>query len=181
MNSIPPRSERSLLTHDDWHGGSHPRVLTDPVIVCVLRTATCRTVYLKTDHTTRISGGHSTRVWLTWCALVCAEVPATITVIFAQCGLVVHTYHHDSCRTFPPNTWFAWWHFVQLSCLCCSAVVRLVVWSCWEHHTTMMCARRALSEGENHMVVVLPFRRLRRGPSHDQRYICIVWSCGTHE
>ena len=82
---------------------------------------------MKTDHTTRISGGHSHTSLVD---IVCEEVPATITVIFAQCGLVVHTYHHDSCRTFPPNTWFAWLHFVQLTCVCSSAVVRLVVALC---------------------------------------------------
>ena len=50
-----------------------------------------------------------------------------ISVIFAQCGLAIHTIGLHICKTFPPNSWFAWWHFVQLSCVCSLAVVRLVV------------------------------------------------------
>ena len=100
-----------------------------------------------------------------------------ISVIFAQCGLAIHTIGLHICKTFPPNSWFAWWHFVQLSCVCSLAVVRLdccIAWSCGEHHTTMMRARRALSEAWNHMmvvlIVILPFRCLRRGPSDDQYF-----------
>ena len=76
-----------------------------------------------------------------------------------------------------------WWHFVQLSCVCSWAVVRLVVAMCGllENIITPWCVRGALSEAWNHMMVVLPFRCLRRGPSDDQCYICIEWLCGTHE
>ena len=88
-----------------------------------------------------------------------------------------------TCKTFPPSTWFAWWHFVQLSCVCSWAIVRLVVALCVlvENLIPPWCVRGALSEAWNHMVVVLPFRCLRRGPSVDQCYICIEWLCGAHE
>ena len=46
-----------------------------------------------------------TRVRFDMVFFVCEEVPATIIAIFAQCGLVVHTHHHDSCRTFVPKSW----------------------------------------------------------------------------
>ena len=46
-----------------------------------------------------------TQVWLTWSFLACEEVPAMISAICAQRGLVVHTYHHDTCRTFVPKSW----------------------------------------------------------------------------
>ena len=120
------------------------------------------------------------RVWLTWCFLDCEEVPARIIAIFAQFGLVIHTIGLHTCKTFPPNTW---WHFVQLSCVCSWAVVRLVVALCGlvENIMPPWCVRGALSEAWKHMMVVLPFRCLRRGPSHDQCYICIEWLCGTHE
>ena len=46
-----------------------------------------------------------TQFRLTWSFLACEEVPAMISAIFAQCGLVVHTYHTDICRTFVPKSW----------------------------------------------------------------------------
>ena len=48
-----------------------------------------------------------TRVWLTWGFLACEEVPAMISATCAQCGLVVHTYHNDTCRTFCSEIVFA--------------------------------------------------------------------------
>ena len=48
-----------------------------------------------------------TQFRLTWSYLASEEVPAMISVIFAQCGLVAHTQHHDTCRTFCSEIVFA--------------------------------------------------------------------------
>ena len=69
--------------------------------------------------------------------------------------------------------------FSGLDCVEQSFVLLLHCVVFGEHHTTMMCARRALSEAWNHMMVVLPFRCLRRRPCHDECSVCTVWLCCT--
>ena len=166
-----------------WWKPSTCVFVMEPVLFCVLKTATFghgTVPWWKQTTPPGFLEDICTRVWLTWCCLDCEEVPARIIAIFAQCGLVINTIGLHTCKTFPPNTW---WHFVQLSCVCSWAVVRLVVALCGlvENIIPPWCVRGALSEAWNHMMVVLPFRCLRRGPSHDQRFFCIEWLCGTHE
>ena len=174
MNTIPPTSERLSLTGDGWHGGSHPRVFLWRSVknsyILVWSSV------MKTDHTTRISGGH-----------------LHTSLVVKRCQRRSLRYLHSVVLWYTPLAFtlerrflrilFTWWHFVQLSCGSSWAVVRLVVALCGlvENVIPPWCVRGALSEAWKHMMVVLPFRCLRRGPSDDQCYICIEWLCGTHE
>ena len=58
---IPPRSERFPLTHDDWHGGSHPRVssFSDGTShrLCVAHSYICSVCSCDEHHTIIIFGG----------------------------------------------------------------------------------------------------------------------------
>ena len=126
------------LTHDDWHGGSHPRVssFSDGAShrLCVEHSYICSVCSCE-HHTIIIfdGGAHpSFFVEVMRYFLFCKEVPVIIIVSFALSGSVMNT--------IPPG---------------CGGLL----------HT---------------ISVDMEFSCLRRGPSDDQRYICTVWSCGTH-
>ena len=66
-------------------------------------------------------------------------MPATITATFAQCGLVVHTYHHESCRTSVPKSWLTCLLcFIGLDCVAQKSFVLssqcAVLWRTSHHH-----------------------------------------------
>ena len=112
---------------------------------------------------------------------MCEEVPATIIAIFAQCGLVVRTHHHDSCRTSVPKSWLTWLLcFIGLNCeaqqsfVLCSQCVDMRGTS---HHHERVARSKKLGITWRWFYSSL---LCEKSASVHQCFLCVVWSRDEH-
>ena len=84
-----------------WKPSTSAFSVTEPLIAFVTETTTFGTEQFRDEHIPHYQDFWrtlpSTQVWLTWSFLVCEEVPATITVIFAH---LLPWHLQDVCSEF---------------------------------------------------------------------------------
>ena len=112
--TIPPRLERFPLTHDDWHGGSHPRVssFSDGTShrLCVAHSYICSVCSCDEHHTIIIFGGGARSSFFVEMVryFVCKEVSVIIIVSFAMSGSVINTIPPGCEEDFCTRVWLTW-------------------------------------------------------------------------